>query len=94
MAENLLQFVESTTLSAEEIARRTAQIHAAVLSGSKYIDVPNFTRIHTTDLGLLFAEYDQGFFGGQIKETLGTPPLYFRLSRRPMSSSIDWSFLG
>jgi len=86
MAGNLLHIVESTTFSAEEIARRTAQIHATVLSRSKYIDVPNFTRIHTTDLGLLFAEYDQGFFAGQIKETLGTTPLYFRLSRRMTSS--------
>ena len=67
MAGNLLQSVESTTLSAEEISQRTAQIHTTVLSRSKYIDVPNFTRVHTTDLGLLFAEYDQRFFGGQIK---------------------------
>jgi hypothetical protein len=86
MAGSLLQIVESTTLNAEEVSHRTAQIHASVLSMSKCIDVPNFRRIHTTDLGLLFAEYDQGFFGGQIKETLGTTPLYFHLSRRMTSS--------
>jgi hypothetical protein len=86
MAGNLLHIVESTTLNAEEIARRTALIHATVLSRSKYIAVPNFTRIHTTDLVHLFAEYDLGFFGGQIKEALGTTPLYFHLSRRMTSS--------
>jgi hypothetical protein len=79
---NLLQIVESTILDAEKISGRTAQVHATVLSESKYIDGPNFTRIHPADLRLLFAEYDNNFFDGQIKETLGTNPLYFRLSRR------------
>jgi hypothetical protein len=92
MAGNLLQIIESTTLNAEEIARRMAQIHATFLSRSKYIDDPNFTSIHTTDLGLLFAEYDQAFFDGQIKETLGTTPLYFRLSRRMTSSGGKTAF--
>ena len=58
MPGNLLQIVESTALNAEKIPDRTAQIHATVLSKSKYIDDPNFTRVHTTDLELLFAEYD------------------------------------
>lgn len=86
MPGDLLQIVESTTLNADEISGRTAQIHAVVLSKSKYIDDSNFTRIHTTDLELLFAEYDNDFFDGQIKETLGTIPLYFRLSKRMTSS--------
>lgn len=75
MPGNLHQIVESTVLNAEEISDRTAQIHAAVLSKSKYIDNPDFTRIHTADLELLFAEYDDTFFEGQVKETLGTTPL-------------------
>ena len=79
---NLLQIVESTALDAEQIAARTTQIHALVLSQSKYIDAPNFTRIHPADLELLFAEYDDQFFGGQIKELLGTTPLHFGLSKR------------
>ena len=70
MPGNLLQIVESTALNAEKIPDRTAQIHAIVLSKSKYIDDPNFTRIHTTDLELLFAEYDNEFFHGQINSTL------------------------
>lgn len=86
MPGSLLHIVESTTLNAETISARTAQIHAAVLSKSKFIDGPNFTRIHSADLELLFAEYDSRFFDGQIKDTLGTIPLYFRLSKRMTSS--------
>jgi len=86
MPANLLQIVESTTLGADQIAARTAQIHAAVLSKSKYIDNPNFTTIHPDDLELLFAEYDNEFFDGQIRKTLGTIPLHFGLSKRMTSS--------
>lgn len=86
MPGSLLQIVEATSLTAEAISAGTAQIHAAVLSKSKYIDGPNFTRIHSTDLELLFAEYDSHFFDGQIKDTLGTIPLHFRLSKRMTSS--------
>ena len=86
MPANLLQIVESTILDAEQSSARTAQIHAVILSTSKYIDAPNFTRIHPTDLELLFAEYDKEFFDGQIKKTLGTIPLDFGLSKRMTSS--------
>ena len=86
MLANLLQIVESTTLGADQIAGRTKQIHAAVLSKSKYIDDPNFTKIHPADLELLFAEYDNTFFEGLVRKTLGTVPLHFGLSKRMTSS--------
>ena len=86
MSANLLQIVESRTLDAKKISDSTAQIHAVVLSKSKYIDDPNFTRIHPADLELLFAEYDNEFYDGQIKKTLGTILLYFGLSKRMTSS--------
>ncbi len=86
MPTDLLRIVESTTLDAQTIADRTAQIHASVLSRSKYVHAPNFTRIHPSDLELLFAEYDGRFFGGQVRATLGTTPLHFRLSKRMTSS--------
>ena len=86
MPTNLLEIIESTTLDTETISSRTAQIHANALSKSKYLHVPNFTRIHPDDLALLFAEYDGGFFSGQVKETLGATPLRFRLSKRMTSS--------
>ncbi len=87
MPTDLLQIVESTAaLDAEQISARTAQIHAAVLSTSKCIDGPNFTRIHTADLEILFAQYDSAFFGGQIKEFLGATPLHLGLSNRMTSA--------
>ena len=86
MPANLLQIVERATLGADQIAAHTQQIHAAVLSKSKYIDDPNFTMIHPADLELLFAEYDDRFFNGQVRKTLGTVPLHFGLSKRMTSS--------
>jgi predicted metal-binding protein len=86
MPANLLQIVESTTLDVDMISARTARIHSVVLSKSDYIDNPNFTCIHPADLELLFAEYDTEFFDGQIKQTLGSIPLRFGLSKRMTSS--------
>ncbi|MEQ8667942.1 MAG: hypothetical protein RIC12_02155 [Pirellulales bacterium] len=73
-------------LGADQIAARTKRIHAAVLNKSQYIDAPNFTTIHPTDLELLFTEYDDTFFDGQIRKTLGTVLLHFGLSKRMTSS--------
>ena len=86
MPANLLQIVESTTLDGEKISVSTKQLYAAMLRKSEYIDDPNFTSIHPADLEFLFAEYDKEFFGGQIKETLGTIPLHFDLSKRMTSA--------
>src|SRR5690349_6404186 len=86
MTVELLQIIETTDLNSEDVAARTAQIHAAVLSKSRHIDAANFTRVHPSDLGLLFAEYDAAFFGGKIKESLGTTPLHFGLSKRMTSA--------
>jgi len=83
---DLRQIVESTTLDAQSIAARTAEIRAVVLSQSQYIDTPNFTKIHPDDLEILFAAYDQSFFGGQVAESLGATPLHFRLSKRMTSA--------
>ena len=44
MPTDLLRIVESTTLDAETVSSRTAQIHANVLSRSKYLHAPNFTK--------------------------------------------------
>ncbi len=86
MSVDLIQFVQRATLGADQIAARTRHIHDVVLSKSKYIDKPNFTTIHPTDLELLFSEYDDTFFDGQIRKTLGTIPLHFGLSKRMTSS--------
>ncbi len=86
MSKALLPLVEATTLDAQQIAAGMAHIHASVLSQSKYIDVPNFTRIHLSDLELLFAEYDKAFFAGKVKESIGDSPLHFGLSKRMTSA--------
>ncbi len=86
MTADLLQRVETTTLPADEITARLKQIHAAVLCQSKYIDDPNFNRIHPNDLAMIFAEYDKRFFDGQIKVALGTTRLDFGLSKRMTSA--------
>jgi hypothetical protein len=86
MPENLLEIIESTTLNTDDITARTKQIHTDVLSKSSYIDDPNFTSIHPDDLELLFTQYDSRFFDGQIKESLGTVPLHFSLSKRMTKS--------
>ena len=70
MTARLLQIVEQTTLKSDQIAKQTRQIHAAMLRQSQYIDAPNFTAIHPADLELLFAEYDDRFFEGEIKSAL------------------------
>ena len=86
MPVELLQIVETESLDAQQITACTAQIHAAVLAKSKYIDAANFTRIHPSDLELLFAEYDAAFFSGKIKASLGTTPLQFGFSKRMTSA--------
>ena len=83
---DLLEIVETTNLDAQQIAGHTAQIHAVVLSTSQHIDAANFTKIHPDDLKILFAEYDNAFYGGKVKESLGNAPLNFGLSSRMTSA--------
>jgi hypothetical protein len=83
---DLRRIVESTTLDAQQIAARTAQIHAAVLAQSNYIDAANFTAIHPADVELLFEQYDGAFFGGQFREALSQTPIQFVLSKRMTSA--------
>lgn len=86
MTAQLLQIVESTTLTADQIAERTNEIRAALLGKSKTLDQANFTRIHPVDLQLLFAEYDERFFDSQISRALQGVPLDFGFSNRMTSS--------
>ena len=83
---DFIPFVEKTTLARELIAARTAEIHAATLRQSKWLDGANFTVIHPQDLAFVFAEYDAAFFGGRIKHALGKMPLTFGLSSRMTSA--------
>ena len=83
---DFISFVEKTTIPSEQIAARAAEIHAATLKQSKWLDGPNFTRVHPHDLAFVFAEYDAKFFDGRIKQALGEMPLRFGLSSRMTSA--------
>jgi hypothetical protein len=67
----------------DEIAVRTAAIHAAILRESENLKQPNFESISKNDLARLFDLYDQVFFSGQlaqsVKEETGLP-IVFSLS--------------
>ncbi len=80
------KFIESTTLSPSQITQYTSRILALTLAQSKNLDAPNFTVISPNDLGLLYNAYDQCFFDGQLRATLGKTPLSFSLSKRMTSA--------
>ncbi len=82
MPSELLHLVKTLSLPATEVRDRTAEIHAAALRESAYLDAANFTCVHPDDLELLFDLYDQHFFAGQVKNLLGAAPLEFSLSKR------------
>ena len=86
MANPLLSIVESTVYDAATISAHVGQIRAALLGASGHIDKPNFDRISSVDLELLFAEYDRRFFAGKIVESLGPRRLTFGLSKLMTSS--------
>ena len=50
--------VETTELSADQVAVQTRLIYDNLLKESQYVDGGNFTAIHTSDLERLFNEYE------------------------------------
>ena len=86
MSNELLHFVESTTLAEPQITAMTREIHDAVLRESQYMDAGNFSSVHPADLKAFFTRYDRDFFDGQIQQAMGETPLRFRLSKRMTSS--------
>lgn len=86
----LKEHIAAISLTPAEIGRRTGAIYAAVLEQSKYIGGrPNFARIGTGDLRLLFGLYDDGFFSGLLAKTINASPdtsLTFRLARTMTSA--------
>ena len=64
------------------IAGKCAEVRAAVLGASEWLDGPNFETIHPDDLERMAAEYDRVFFNGRVFGLLGDTDLRFRLSKR------------
>ena len=65
-----------------EIQAETQRIHESILAGSRYLKRPNFDSFSPGDLESLFDDYDESFFDGQCRSSLGSRPLKFRISRR------------
>ena len=82
MATDLRVHVETSELSANQVAARTRPIYDTMLRESPHFDGGNFATIHSSDLKRLFHQYDTSFFKAQIGATLGRTPLHFRLSTR------------
>lgn len=66
----------------ERIRDWTREIGRQLLTGSSWIDGPNFTAIHPDDLALLFDAYDRRFLRGFARRRLAPEALAFRLSSR------------
>ncbi|MBI5529671.1 MAG: SprT-like family protein [Deltaproteobacteria bacterium] len=82
---DLASHIAATGLAADEIASRSGAIRAAVLARSGFVRAPDFLRIGTADLRLLFALYDERFFGGGVGAAVQAVPgtrLTFRLAPR------------
>ncbi|MEW6490746.1 MAG: SprT-like family protein [Thermodesulfobacteriota bacterium] len=79
--------LEGPGFAPEEIRRRAEGIRTALAQRSGRLGEGNFRALAVGDLGLLFAEYDQAFFGGALTRTLGAASdparrLRFRLAPR------------
>lgn len=68
--------------SPANITARQRQIHDEMLACSSHLQAGNFVSISTADIERLFDLYDQLFFGGLVRSTVGRTPLRFRLSER------------
>lgn len=78
----LADAVLSVRLPEDLIDGRLHLIHQDVLAHSRYIRKADFTAIHSHDLEFLFAAYDERFFAGLCKRTLGARSINFRLAPR------------
>ena len=83
----LAELLDNGQLSAADIRAKTHNIREQLLKQSAHVRLGNFESIHPHDLQTLLWEYDQEFFRGAIRTTIGKTPLKFRLSRRLTSAA-------
>ncbi len=71
-------------MAPEVVGRLTEEIYHRVLSGSKHLDLGNFSVIHPDDLEHMFDLYDGMFFEATCRRTISDrgQKLGFRLSKR------------
>ena len=80
--EPLRKLIETNRFPPNEIRAKAAVIYREALVRSRYLDAGNFTRIHPSDLQLLFELYDREFFAECFRAAVGGSELRFRISRR------------
>ncbi len=82
LAETLLSF----GLDENAIRQRLQEIHRDALAQSRFLRQANFQKISVDDLAFLFRAYDERFFAGLLRQTLGGRKIVFRLSQRMTSA--------
>ncbi|MEZ6061565.1 MAG: hypothetical protein R3C19_14560 [Planctomycetaceae bacterium] len=82
MNRQLEELLGSTRHADNERQLRTSRIRHELLSTSRFLNEPNFTRFHAQDIRQLFDLYDRYFFSGLLRGSLAGDPISFRLSRR------------
>lgn len=70
METDLQRIVKTPPINAKELQHSADQIGKLLLSKSRYIDDPNFRRIHPDDLEFAFDEYDRRFFNHGCRKIL------------------------
>lgn len=78
----LKDWVSEVQMGPEEICTGTRTIYDAMLGESTGFDAPDFSRIDTRDLSLLFKHYDRMFFDSRLGGAVGQDSLLFRISSR------------
>ncbi|HBN74732.1 MAG TPA: SprT-like family protein [Planctomycetaceae bacterium] len=86
MSPTLIEIIQSKNYDIIHSKAEVQEIHRHLIDSSNYVNAPNFTKIHPSDLELIFDEYDRRFFDGAIRASLGDSSLNFRLSKRMTSS--------
>jgi hypothetical protein len=85
-AANKFEQQLSAGMAEDRVRQGQKQIHAGLISVSRYVTEPNFRSIHPSDLEWLFLRYDEVFFNGACRHALNGRPLSFRLSPRMTSA--------
>ncbi len=86
MNARLQQLVTTRSWPPREVQEVVEHIYQHVLKTSPYLKKGNFTSFHPDDLRRLFVSYDEHFFEGECRKTLGKIPLSFRISPRMTSA--------
>ncbi|MCA9141803.1 MAG: hypothetical protein KDB05_03415 [Planctomycetales bacterium] len=74
--------IERGRRTVTEVAAETRSIYEEMLRRSTHLGTGNFKSLSADDVEQLFDLYDERFFNGGCRKTLGGAPLSFRLSKR------------